>query len=380
MNENLQQQLLAELQHGNKQAVLKRCIDHALSSTYRSETNALVRSMADALYTNDESETVNQLVHEFASLLPSHEKEEAVALHKTVLKATDISKHYKVGAFNFKAFSLDLKAGSLTGVVGQNGNGKTTLLRMLCGDLLATTGVIDYPLLATNNLDPYAIKQHIGFISQRIPRWFGVLKDNLVFTLANLNFSADEIEFRVEVMLKRLGLYDFREHTWSQISGGYRTRFELAKVLLTKPRILVLDEPLANLDVKAQQTFLQDLRHMAKTEGHPMAVILSSQLLHEVEQVSDDLIFIKNGECLLQSTSIVNNHESNIVEFISATSYEVILKLSSTIEATLKSENNLYTISCSKNITTKQLLKAMIEADIDILYYRDITNSTKRLF
>ena len=89
---------------------------------------------------------------------------------------------------------------------------------------------------------------------------------------------------------------------------------------------------------------------------------------------------IKNGECLLQSTSEVNNLESNIVEFISATSYEVILKLSSTIEATLKSENNLYTISCSKNITTKQLLKAMIEADIDILYYRDITNSTKRLF
>ena len=369
MSENLQHQLLAELQHGNKQAVLKRCIDHALSSTYRSETNALVRAMADALYTNDESETVNQLVHEFASLLPSFEKEEAVALHKTVLKATDISKHYKVGEFSFKTFSFDLKAGSLTGVVGQNGNGKTTLLRMLCGDLLAT-----------NNLDPYAIKQHIGFIPQRIPRWYGVLKDNLVFTLSNLNFSADEIEFRVEVMLKRLGLYDFKEHTWSQISGGYRTRFELAKVLLTKPRILVLDEPLANLDVKAQQTFLQDLRHMAKTEGHPMAVILSSQLLHEVEQVSDDLIFIKNGECLLQSTSEVNNFESNIVEFISTTSYDLILKLSSAIEATLKSENNLYTISCSKNITTKQLLKAMIEADIDILYYRDITNSTKRLF
>ncbi len=380
MSENLQHQLLAELQHGNKQAVLKRCIDHALSSAYRKETKALVLAMANALYTNDESETVNQLVHEFASLLTSIVKEEVVTHQKTVLKATDISKQYKVGEFSFKTFSFDLKAGSLTGVVGQNGNGKTTLLRMLCGDLLATTGVIDYPLLATNNLDPYAIKQHIGFIPQRIPRWYGVLKDNLVFTLSNLNFSADEIEFRVEVMLKRLGLYDFKEHTWSQISGGYRTRFELAKVLLTKPRILVLDEPLANLDVKAQQTFLQDLRHMAKTEGHPMAVILSSQLLHEVEQVSDDLIFIKNGECLLQSTSEVNNFESNIVEIISTTSYDLILKLSSAIEATLKSENNLYTISCSKNITTKQLLKAMIEADIDILYYRDITNSTKRLF
>jgi len=380
MSENLQHQLLAELQHGNKQAVLKRCIDHALSSTYRSETKALVLAMANALYTADESKTVNQLVIEFDSLLKTHTEAQTLTLQQTVLEATDISKHYKVGTFNFKPFSFTLKAGSLTGVVGQNGNGKTTLLRMLCGDLLATTGAINYPLLATNNSDPYAIKQHIGFIPQRIPRWFGVLKDNLIFTLANLNFNAEEIDFRVEVMLKRLGLYDFREHTWGQISGGYRTRFELAKVLLTKPRILVLDEPLANLDVKAQQTFLQDLRHMAKTEGHPMAVILSSQLLHEVEQVSDDLIFIKNGECLLQSTSIVNNHETNIVEFISATAYEVIVKLSNKMEATLKSENNLYTISCSKNITTKQLLKAMIEADIDILYYRDITNSTKRLF
>lgn len=380
MSDNLQNQLSTELKHGNIQVALKRCIDYALSSSYQKESSALIRKMADVLNLDDSIEIAENLINEFIKAHDLSVSQNNNLSSQVVLSAKEISKQYKVGSFYFKPISFELRAGTLTGVVGQNGNGKTTLLSMLSGELLSSTGVIDYPLIETNNHDPYAIKQHIGYIQQRIPRWYGVLEDNLKFALSTLNFGAEEIEFRVEIMLKRLGLYAYRLHTWAQISGGYRTRFELAKVLLKRPRVLVLDEPLANLDVKAQQTFLQDLKYMAKTEGHPMAIILSSQLLHEVEQVSDDLFFIKNGETMHQSTKVLNNLDTTIIEFISSTSFDLIQNLTEKLNAKLKSENNFYTLTTDKAISSKSLLKILLETDIDLQYFRDITNSTKRLF
>ncbi len=380
MSEKLRSRLLSELNNGNHEVALKRSIDHALSSTYKSDLNGIVRKLADLLNNRESVDLIELNIHEYLNITQKFEEPMRFEHSELVLKANGISKQYAVGSFQFKSISFELKAGSLTGVVGRNGNGKTTLLSMLSGDLLASTGFIEYPLIAAKNQDPYTIKQHIGYIPQRIPAWFGVLEDNLKFALATLGFHPEEIEFRVEIMLKRLGLYEYRQYTWSQISGGYRTRFELAKVLLKRPSILVLDEPLANLDVKAQQTFLQDLKYMAMTEGHPMAVILSSQLLHEVEQVSDDLFFIKDGHCLYQSSSTPNNLETIIIEFISSNPFEDIKKIANSLNGDLKAENNFYTLTTSKILSAKILLKRILDADIDIQYYRDITNSTKRLF
>ncbi len=380
MSIKLHELIAEELKHGNTQVALKRCIDYALNTSYQSNLAPVVRQMAAVLNEPEGPDNHSEMFSEFLKLCEKNKLNTLEQTNKCVLKVENISKQYRVGAFQFKPTSFDLNTGSLVGIVGQNGNGKTTLLRMLCGDLLPSTGEIHYPLLPQNNNDPYAIKQHIGFIPQRIPKWYGLLEDNLKFALSTREVKEEEILFRVEIMLKRLGLYEFRHHAWSEISSGYRTRFELARVLLTRPKILVLDEPLANLDVKAQQTFLQDLKYMAKTDINPIAVILSSQLLHEVEQVSDELIFIKDGTCLFQSGEENNNTETIIIEFISETPFDKINTVVKRIGAELKAENNFYTITASKDYEAKALLKLMMTEDIDVQYFRDITNSTKRLF
>ncbi len=379
MGENMQNTIQAELLNGNKMVALKRSIDYALSLPYHIEMVPIVSQMANVL-SNVDPISPDELITEFLQRAKGHLESILIKDNVEVLRAEQIRKQYKMGSFEFKTSSFILTTGSLTGVVGQNGNGKTTLLRMLSGDLLPDGGEINYPLLPLNNKDPYAIKEHIGFIQQRIPRWYGLLEDNLKFTLATRGFKEEEILFRVEIMLKRLGLYQFRKHTWAQISGGYRTRFELARVLLTRPKILVLDEPLANLDVKAQQTFLQDLKHMAKTDLNPIAVILSSQLLHEVEQVSDELIFIKEGQCHFQSMTENSNVDSIIIEFISDTPYAEIIQLAKGMQADIKTENNLYTLTASTQNTSKTILQTLVSNDIELQYFRDITNSTKRLF
>src|SRR5690606_22151851 len=123
------------------------------------------------------------------------------------------------------------------------------------------------------------------FIPQRIPKWYGLLKDNLHFSAAIAGLTGAENELMVDFMLERLNLTQYALLTWEQISSGYRTRFELARILLQKPQLLILDEPLANLDINAQQTILNDLRFITKSAYNPMGILLSSQQLHEVEKV-----------------------------------------------------------------------------------------------
>ena len=198
-----------------------------------------------------------------------------------LLEAKNISKKYSNSAFSLKPISLKLRTGNVLGVVGENGNGKTTLLRMLGGQLALDDGKIDYSLL--DNPDNYAIKNHVAFIPQRIPKWYGLLKDNLHFSAAIAGTHGTENELMVDYMLERLNLRAYAHLNWDRISSGYRTRFEIARILLQKPQLLILDEPLANLDIKAQQTILTDLIYMAKGAHNPMGIILSSQQLHEVE-------------------------------------------------------------------------------------------------
>ena len=228
---------------------------------------------------------------------------------RPLLSADHISKTYTKGNFSLHPISLQINSGDITGVVGQNGNGKTTLLRCLAGQLSIDDGRLQYNQL--DHPDHYTIKHHVAFIPQRIPRWYGLLKDNLHFSASLSGVTGEQNKMMVEFMLERLDLSAYAHLTWKQISSGYRTRFEIARILLQKPKLLILDEPLANLDINAQQTILTDLRYLAKSVHNPMGIILSSQQLHEVEKVADTVLLIKEGNCLFRTgeqNSVTANH------------------------------------------------------------------------
>lgn len=366
----------SNINKGNIQLALKRAIDYSLNLPYNDNLANIALKLANELL--EPSSNPVELLTEFISKTSHQELKTNTSLNAIEVK--NISKTYRNGHFNFSGVTFDLIRGKLTGIVGQNGNGKTTLLRMLAGELAPSNGLIHYNLLNNKGDDPYLIKSSIGFIPQRIPKWHGKLEDNLLFTLSCRNFNPTENKFRVEVLLKRLGLYPYRNHLWSEISSGYRTRFELAKVLLTEPKILILDEPLANLDIKAQQTFLQDLKFIANSDVRPIAVIFSSQQLHEVEQVADDIIFIKDGKCLFQNKQNDKDNEYIIIEFISDCDYQLIQKIKDNYGYEIHSENNFYTLKASKEVKLKTIINQLLDSEIEFEYLRNISNSTKRLF
>ncbi|MEP7238033.1 MAG: ABC transporter ATP-binding protein [Ferruginibacter sp.] len=370
------------LKHGDYSVAVRRTLDLCLDSG----NGALI----------EKAISWSRQYHEFENAaagktLPGNFSEEAESIlqevsltgdgfvqqNQQLISAENISKKYRNGSFSLKPMNVAVDTGNVLGVVGENGNGKTTLLRCLAGQLGLNNGVIKYHLL--ENPDAYAIKNHIAFIPQRIPKWYGMLKDNLHFSAAIAGINGDKNDLMVNFMLERLNLSSYAHLTWDQISSGYRTRFEIARILLQKPRLLILDEPLANLDINAQQTILTDLIFMAKGAHNPMGIILSSQQLHEVEKVADSVIFIKQGNCIYKSNDDQGKITSNAVEFETKADRESIISLFGEGNIELQFNGGFYTI-ISAGLSSQEIIGKMIDAKIPVTYFRDITYSTKRFF
>ncbi|MDQ3109489.1 MAG: ABC transporter ATP-binding protein [Bacteroidota bacterium] len=296
---------------------------------------------------------------------------------QVLVSAKDISKKYSKGSFSLKPTSIDIESGKIVGVVGQNGNGKTTLLRCIAGQLAIDNGAIDYSLL--EKPDHYDIKNHIVFIPQRIPRWFGMLKDNLHFSAAISGNTGEWNNLLVDFMLERFQLSNYAHLTWDRISSGYRTRFEIARILLQQPSVLILDEPLANLDINAQQTLLTDLRFLTKSAFNPIGAILTSQQLHEVEKVADNVLLIKDGVCVFRTDETMPLSSEIFFEIETTAQREEIINALRQFDPQVKFNGGFYTIS-SMHGDMNAMLGELLKSGIRVSYFRDISKSTKRFF
>ena len=365
------------LKQGDNDLLIRRLLDLCLDSQQQSYLQQAInistqfnskKIVDDLLYQN-----INTLLKQVQIFLP---KNVANFSSKNLFTASQIKKQYSKGNFSLHALSTSIKPGEIIGIVGENGNGKTTLLRSLARELSIDDGLLQFNML--NNPDDFTIKHHVAFIPQRIPKWYGLLKDNLHFSASLSGIKGSENDLMVNFMLERLNLTKFANLTWNQISSGYRTRFEIARVLLQKPQLLILDEPLANLDIAAQQTILTDLQFLAKSTYNPMGIVLSSQQLHEVEKVADDILFLKQGKLLYQSKNAESSKEF-VIEVETPSPKEKLQQCFTNEEVQIGFNGGFYTLQ-STSLSHIQMLELLIQNSIEINYFRNISNSTKRFF
>lgn len=295
-----------------------------------------------------------------------------------VVQAVGIAKQYRKGGFSLGPVSLEMTKGQVYGLVGENGNGKTTLLRMLAGELRRDNGQLEFNLNNAGN-SRFDLRTRLAYIPQRTQRWYGSLKSNLKFVLSSYNTAPHENEVRTLFMIARLGLWKYRNLQWSELSSGYKMRFELARTLLRKPELLLLDEPLANLDVLAQQIILEDLKSIASSINNPIALILSSQQLYEVEKISDSVIYLKNGQ-LAANENETTSEQTLIVE-IETTAERVALMaaLEQTTPQKVSYNGGVY-IAYFEETTFSEVLLALGTNNIQVTYIRNISKSTRKYF
>ena len=298
-----------------------------------------------------------------------------------VLVAEEVRKHYALGRFQLGPISLSIKKGQVYGLVGENGNGKTTLLRILARDLSYDSGVVKYYFTERPKND-YDLRTKLIYIPQRTEKWYGSLKDNLKFTLSSYGIPAEENELRTLLMIARLGLWQYQHLDWNALSSGYKMRFELARTLLRQPEILLLGELLGNLDVLAQQVILEDLKMIANSVNHPIALILSSQQLFEVEKISDKVIFLRNGQYTDNAEATATEEAMPLIVEIDTTNTreELMAVFKAFALEKLNYNGGVYVAYFRPNTEYSAVLEALGKAKIDLTYIRNISASTRRFF
>lgn len=188
--------------------------------------------------------------------------------------------------------SVTVPEGRVSALLGPNGAGKTTLLRMLCGLTRPSAGSASV-LGRTPSHDDADFLADVGFLAQELPLYRRMTADDHIAIGAHVNRRWDGESVRTR--LRSLGIP--LDQPVGTMSGGQRTQVALGLTLAKKPRLLLLDEPVAALDPLARRQFLTALTE-AVAEGD-LTVVMSSHLVHDLERVSDHLILLSEAHVQL---------------------------------------------------------------------------------
>jgi ABC-2 type transport system ATP-binding protein len=179
----------------------------------------------------------------------------------------------------------------VTSLVGPNGAGKTTLMNLMTGLLVPTRGRIR--VLGIPSSDPERYFRVVGYCTQFDSFARGVTGREFIYDSLRLHGLANrDASDRTQEALERVNMVDAADRKVAGYSKGMRQRIRLAQAISHHPRVLVLDEPLNGLDPMARSECMQLFRTLG---GDGMHVIISSHILHEVDRISDQVIFISSG-------------------------------------------------------------------------------------
>ncbi len=197
----------------------------------------------------------------------------------------------------FKDFNLEL-SDSFTGLIGINGAGKSTFLKLSLGLLIPTKG--DITINGSSVLkNKQGVLQQVGvlFENPRFPSWARVI-DYLKWVGTIRGLSESESTGQVDYILEKLDLLDRREEMVNNLSAGLKQRFGLAQAIIGIPDVIFLDEPTANLDVKSRIHVFEFLKDISKQFG--IQVIIMSHILNDLERFCDSVAILHEGRIVYQ--------------------------------------------------------------------------------
>ena len=212
-----------------------------------------------------------------------------------ILSVEELRKSYGAVAA-VDGISFQVAPGEVVGLLGPNGAGKTTTINMILGVLAPTSGSIRIDGLDLARSRCEAL-QRTNFAAAYAP-----LPGNLTVSenlrVFGLMYGVRNVGAHVEALLAELDLVRFRDTKTGVLSSGEQTRVSLAKAMLNRPRLLLLDEPTASLDPSVARELRALIRGMAAREGE--GVLWTSHNMHEVEEVCQRVLFLSHGRILLE--------------------------------------------------------------------------------
>lgn len=195
--------------------------------------------------------------------------------------------------------SFSIRPGEILGLLGPNGAGKTTTIQMLLGLITPTSGSIHmFGLDLARHRE--AILQQVNFSSTYISMPYSLTVEENLRVVARL-YGMTDVDARLDDVTKQLEMGEIRHKLTRKLSSGQMTRLTLAKAILTRPKILFLDEPTASLDPDIAHKIRALLQDVRRSSG--LSMLYTSHNMREMEEMSDRIIFLQRGTIVAEGTA-----------------------------------------------------------------------------
>lgn len=293
------------------------------------------------------------------------------------LEIRGLRKTYDNGCEALKGIDLQVQAGDFFALLGANGAGKSTTIGIIASLVNPSAGsvrVFDADL----KRDPATAKSYLGLVPQEGN--FNVFEPVLQIILNQAGYygiSRTEARQRAEVYLRKLGLWEKRNTRAWDLSGGMKRRLMIARALVHEPRLLILDEPTAGVDIeirRAMWTFLREINRQGTT------IILTTHYLEEAENLCRNIAIIDQGQIVADTTmralldqlhceTLVLDLANDLPEFLQIADYRL-----------QKLDNRTLEVEVHKGQGVNRLFAGLAEHGVEVASLRNKTNRLEELF
>jgi len=281
------------------------------------------------------------------------------------LKITQLTKTYPNGFAALKGIDLTVPQGGFFALLGPNGAGKSTTIGIISSLFKPSSGSIE--IFGVDLLkQPAKAKQFLGVVPQEFNfMQFEKIEDILIAQAGYFGIPTKESRPRAEKLLKALGLWEKRDDKARMLSGGMKRRLMIARALMHRPKLLILDEPTAGVDIELRRSMWDFMQQINTEEG--TTIILTTHYLEEAEQLCKNIAILDQGEIRINTDmkSLLTSLDVESFVFDLAQPYPAPIALTNvvktkqpdplTLEVTLKKGDSLNDVFAQLNAQNIQV-------------------------
>ncbi len=301
------------------------------------------------------------------------------AYQMTALSIRNLQKTYASGVVALKGIDLDVEQGDFFALLGPNGAGKSTAIGIICSLVNKSSGTVQ---VFGHDLDsnPGAVKQCIGLVPQEFNfNQFEPLEEIVANQAGYYGVERKEAFRRAEVCLRQLDLWGKHREIARSLSGGMKRRLMIARALVHQPKLLILDEPTAGVDIEIRHAMWDLLREINR-QG--TTIILTTHYLEEAERMCRHIGIINQGE-IIERTSL-----SQFLNKLSSESFELNLRkgLADFPDQSMggfalhRLDDHTLEVEVAKGQSINSLFTLLSERDIEVVGMRSAQNRLEQLF
>ena len=281
------------------------------------------------------------------------------------LKITQLTKTYPNGFAALKGIDLTVPQGGFFALLGPNGAGKSTTIGIISSLFKPSSGSVE--IFGVDLLkQPAKAKQFLGVVPQEFNfMQFEKVEDILIAQAGYFGIPTKESRPRAEKLLKALGLWEKRDDKARMLSGGMKRRLMIARALMHRPKLLILDEPTAGVDIELRRSMWDFMQQINTEEG--TTIILTTHYLEEAEQLCKNIAILDQGEIRINTDmkSLLTSLDVESFVFDLAQPYPAPIALTNvvktkqpdplTLEVTLKKGDSLNDVFAQLNAQNIQV-------------------------